>query len=167
MVDKAIRIPKSLHEPNIEEIFPNLQAMVPTTGEIDREKLRAGLKQTEMSIKWLIETVQMLNRRVYNALEDVIAGGVETTTIDVVVDVQYDATSHKFQEKTETITVLAKTSNDSWANWGGGQPTSVRRMKDIKDAGDSPLEYQYSTMYVMEDDAGTSWDDLTLGIGDC
>jgi len=76
MVDKSLKIPKSLHEPHFEQIFPNLQQMVPDQGEIDRTRLRQGLGQTEVGIKWLIETVQMLNRRVHKGFAEAGVGSV-------------------------------------------------------------------------------------------
>ena len=75
MTDKSLKIPKDLHVPEIGEIFPNLQAMVPDAGEIDRFGLREGLIKAEETVKWMIEELRILNRRVHRAFEEAEVSG--------------------------------------------------------------------------------------------
>lgn len=80
------------------------------------------------------------------------------TTTTVVTDWRYDTSTHKFQKKTQSITVLAKGAESGWTNTSDGQPVSQDIVDDVTyDTSTGNLEQDKRTAaYILE--SGTNSD---------
>lgn len=111
------------------------------------DEIKKYHSEMELFYRRLIDYIRRLQGNVISALQ---SGGGE---INVVTDVQYDATAHRFQKKVTTATVGRIITESDWRIWSGDQPVLLPTVADnVSGPG-------FTDVYVLEGIGGTETGD--------